>query len=131
MQERVNDFFDVLTLIGELSLFLFGMNLMGDALKSVRAGTEKPLGQTHRRRRGFLTGGVTAITSSATKFDWWWLSIQVCALRQAIYVKWCQCGHYGDSGILSLSGIESSIPLLFSNRPHFTPILALIVLRFI
>ena len=25
-------FFDVLTLIGGLSLFLFGMNLMGDAL---------------------------------------------------------------------------------------------------
>ena len=30
-------FFDFLTLIGGLSLFLFGMNLMGDALKNVRA----------------------------------------------------------------------------------------------
>lgn len=31
-------FFDVLTLIGGLSLFLFGMNLMGDALEK-RAGS--------------------------------------------------------------------------------------------
>mgnify|MGYP000013649891 CR=1 FL=1 len=31
------DFFDVLTLLGGLSLFLFGMNLMGNSLESVQA----------------------------------------------------------------------------------------------
>ena len=31
------DFFDILTLIGGLSLFLFGMTIMGDALER-RAG---------------------------------------------------------------------------------------------
>ena len=36
-------FFDVLTLIGGLSLFLFGMNLMGDALEK-RAGK---IGRAH------------------------------------------------------------------------------------
>ena len=35
--EKVMTFFDVLTLIGGLSLFLFGMNLMGDALESGQA----------------------------------------------------------------------------------------------
>ena len=38
-------FFDFLTLIGGLSLFLFGMNLMGDALeKSAGNGLKNLLG---------------------------------------------------------------------------------------
>ena len=60
------DLFDVLTLLGGLSLFLFGMNLMGASLEK-RAGSSLKilLGKlTSRKILGFLTGmGVTAAVS--------------------------------------------------------------------
>ena len=52
------DIFNVLTMIGGLCLFLFGMNLMGDALER-RAGSSLRvlLGKlTTNRMLGFLTG---------------------------------------------------------------------------
>ena len=55
-------FFDFLTLIGGLSLFLFGMNLMGDALeKRAGNGLKNLLGKlTGSKAAGFLTGvGIT------------------------------------------------------------------------
>ena len=57
-------FFDFLTLIGGLSLFLFGMNLMGDALeKRAGNGLKNLLGKlTSSKAAGFLTGvGITAV----------------------------------------------------------------------
>ena len=63
------DLFDVLELIGGLSLFLFGMNLMGGALER-RAGKSLNtlLGKlTGSKLAGFLTGmGVTAIIQSSS-----------------------------------------------------------------
>ena len=64
--------FDFLTLIGGLSLFLFGMKLMGDALEKRASGNLKTiLGKiTSKKLSGFLLGlGVTAViqSSSATK----------------------------------------------------------------
>ena len=57
-------FFDVLTMIGGMSLFLFGMNVMGDALER-RAGNSLRtlLGKlTTNRLLGLLTGlAVTGI----------------------------------------------------------------------
>ena len=54
--------FDVLSLIGGLALFLFGMNIMGDALEK-RAGNQlKNILEklTSNRFKGFLLGaGVT------------------------------------------------------------------------
>ena len=58
------DLFDALNLIGGLCLFLFGMNLMGQALErragnSLRALLER---LTNNRLTGLLTGlGVTAV----------------------------------------------------------------------
>ena len=69
--------FDVLSLIGGLALFLFGMNIMGDALEK-RAGNQlKNILEklTSNRFKGFLLGaGVTAIiqSSSATTV-WLWV----------------------------------------------------------
>ena len=63
------DIFDVLTLIGGLSLFLFGMNVMGQALER-RAGNQlRTLLQklTTGRIAGLLTGlGVTAVIQSSS-----------------------------------------------------------------
>ena len=63
------DLFDVLTLLGGLSLFLFGMNVMGQALER-RAGSglrsllEK---LTAGKLAGVLTGlGVTAVIQSSS-----------------------------------------------------------------
>ena len=56
--------FDVLSMIGGLCLFLFGMNIMGDGLER-RAGSSLKtlLGKlTDSKIKGFLTGlGVTAV----------------------------------------------------------------------
>ena len=63
------DIFDFLTMLGGLSLFLFGMSLMGSALER-RAGSRlrSLLDQmTGKPLVGFLTGlGVTAIIQSSS-----------------------------------------------------------------
>lgn len=63
------DVFDALTLIGGISLFLFGMNIMGQALER-RAGEKlrSLLGKfTTNKIAGLLTGlGVTAIIQSSS-----------------------------------------------------------------
>ena len=63
------DIFDVLTLIGGLCLFLFGMNLMGDALeRSAGSKLEIMIGKlTTDKLTGLLTGlGVTAVIQSSS-----------------------------------------------------------------
>ena len=63
------DFFDALTMIGGLCLFLFGMTVMGQALER-RAGNglRTLLGRmTTGRAAGFLTGcGVTGVIQSSS-----------------------------------------------------------------
>ena len=62
------DIFNVLTMVGGLSLFLFGMSLMGQALErragnKLRALLDKMTGNVFM---GFLTGlGITAIMQSS------------------------------------------------------------------
>ena len=63
------DIFDILTLIGGLCLFLFGMNVMGDGLeRRAGGGLKLLLGKlTNNRMKGFLTGlGVTAVIQSSS-----------------------------------------------------------------
>ena len=52
------DIFDVLTLIGGLCLFLFGMSVMGDSLERAAGNSLRTiLGKlTNNRMMGFLTG---------------------------------------------------------------------------
>ena len=63
------DLFDVLSLIGGLSLFLFGMNFMGEALERRAGGTlKRTLGRlTTNPWAGLLTGlAVTAVIQSSS-----------------------------------------------------------------
>ncbi|MCD8078734.1 MAG: Na/Pi cotransporter family protein, partial [Lachnospiraceae bacterium] len=65
------DFFDILSMIGGLALFLYGMNAMGDGLEKASGGRlERILEKlTSNPIRAVLLGaGVTAViqTSSAT-----------------------------------------------------------------
>ena len=125
-------FFDFLTLIGGLSLFLFGMNLMGDALeKRAGNGLKNLLGKlTGSKAAGFLTGvGVTAViqsSSATTVMVVGFVNSGLMALRQAIYViMGANVGTTVTAWILSLTGIQSDSFFMQLLKPtSFTPILA-------
>ena len=63
------DIFDILTMIGGLCLFLFGMNVMGESLERAAGNSLRSLlGKlTSNRMVGFLTGmAVTAVIQSSS-----------------------------------------------------------------
>ena len=126
--------FNVLTLIGGLSLFLFGMALLGQALER-RAGTKlkELLGRmTTNKFAGLLTGlGVTAIiqsSSATTVMVVGFVNSGLMTLRQAINVIFgANIGTTVTAWILSLTGIDSKNIVVSLLKPSsFTPILALI-----
>ena len=128
------DFFDILTMIGGLSLFLFGMNVMGQALER-RAGSSLRtlLGKlTTNRMLGFLTGlAVTAViqsSSATTVMVVGFVNSGLLSLGQAINViMGANVGTTVTAWVLSLSGIEGSSFIVQLLKPtSFSPILALI-----
>lgn len=130
--------FDVLTLIGGLCLFLFGMNVMGNALER-RAGEKLRviLGKlTKNKATGFLTGlGVTAIiqsSSATTVMVVGFVNSGLMTLKQAINViMGANIGTTVTAWILSLGGIESDNTFVQFLKPTaFTTILALIGIIF-
>lgn len=126
--------FNALNLIGGLCLFLFGMNLMGQALER-RAGSglrsllEK---MTQNRLMGLLAGlGVTAViqsSSATTVMVVGFVNSGLMTLRQSIgVIMGAKIGTTVTAWILSLSGIEGSSLLVQMFKPStFTPILALV-----
>jgi len=128
------DIFDVLTLIGGLCLFLFGMNLMGDALERCAGSKlEIMIGKlTTGKLAGLLTGlGVTAViqsSSATTVMVVGFVNSKLMTLKQAIHViMGANIGTTVTAWILSLSGISGSNMFLKLLKPSsFTPILALI-----
>ena len=132
------DIFDVLTLIGGISLFLFGMNIMGDSLER-RAGNKlrSILGKlTTKKLIGLFTGlGVTAIIQSSaatTVMVVGFVNSGLMQLSQAINViMGANIGTTVTAWILSLSGIESDNVFVQLLKPtSFTPILAAIGIVF-
>lgn len=130
--------FDVLYLIGGLCLFLFGMNLMGEALER-RAGNglRNILGKlTTKKSAGFLTGlGVTAViqsSSATTVMVVGFVNSGLLALSQAINViMGANVGTTVTAWLLSLSGIDSKNVFVQLLKPtSFTPVLALIGIIF-
>ncbi len=126
--------FDVLTLIGGLCLFLFGMNVMGNALERRAGGKLREiLGKlTQNKATGFLTGlGVTSIiqsSSATTVMVVGFVNSGLMTLRQAINViMGANVGTTVTAWILSLGGIESDNVFVQLLKPSsFTPVLALI-----
>ena len=126
--------FNALNLIGGLCLFLFGMNLMGQALER-RAGSglrsllEK---MTQNRLMGLLAGlGVTAViqsSSATTVMVVGFVNSGLMTLRQSIgVIMGANIGTTVTAWILSLSGIEGSSLFVQMFKPStFTPILALV-----
>ncbi len=130
--------FDVLTLIGGLCLFLFGMNLMGESLeRSAGSKLEIMIGKlTTSKFAGLLTGlGVTAViqsSSATTVMVVGFVNSKLMSLKQAIHViMGANIGTTVTAWILSLSGISGSNIFLKLLKPSsFTPILALIGIIF-
>lgn len=128
------DIFDVLSLIGGLSLFLFGMNLMGDALeRSAGRKLEMMIGKlTTGKLAGLLTGlGVTAViqsSSATTVMVVGFVNSKLMSLKQAIHViMGANIGTTVTAWILSLSGVSGSNLFLKLLKPSsFTPVLALV-----
>ncbi len=126
--------FDVLTLVGGLCLFLFGMNIMGGALeRSAGSRLENMIGRlTTGRLTGLLTGlGVTAViqsSSATTVMVVGFVNSKLMSLKQAIHViMGANIGTTITAWILSLSGISGSNMFLKLLKPSsFTPVLALI-----
>ena len=128
------DLFNILTLIGGLSLFLFGMDQMGGALeRRAGEGLKTMLGRlTSGKAVGFLTGlVVTAViqsSSAATVMVVGFVNSGLMSLRQAINViMGANVGTTVTAWIFSLTGIESGNFFVRLLKPtSFTPILALI-----
>ena len=128
------DIFSVLNLIGGLCLFLFGMNLMGQALeRRAGSGLRTLLGKlTSNKWAGLLTGlGITAIiqsSSATTVMAVGFVNSGLMTLGQSInVVMGANIGTTVTAWILSLAGIDSHNVFVQLLKPSsFTPILALI-----
>ena len=132
------DIFDVLTMIGGLCLFLFGMNLMGESLERAAGNSLRSLlGKlTNSRILGFLTGlAVTAViqsSSATTVMVVGFVNSGLMSLKQAINViMGANVGTTVTAWLLSLSGIDGSNIFMKLLKPtSFTPVLALIGIIF-
>lgn len=126
--------YDGLALIGGLCLFLFGMNIMGEALEKCAGSRLKTiLGKiTGNKLTGFLLGlGVTAViqsSSATTVMVVGFVNSGLMTLKQAINViMGANVGTTVTAWLLSLSGISGDSFLVTMLKPtSFTPILALI-----
>ncbi len=132
------DIFDVLILIGGLCLFLFGMNVMGEALERRAGGKlQSILGKlTTGKIAGLLTGlGVTSIiqsSSATTVMVVGFVNSGLMTLKQAINViMGANIGTTVTAWILSLGGIESDNLFVQLLKPmSFTPVFALVGIVF-
>jgi len=128
------DFFDILTMLGGLCLFLFGMNVMGESLERRAGGSLRTiLGKlTTNKALGFLTGlvvtGIIQSSSATTVMVVGFVNSGLMTLEQAINViMGANVGTTVTAWILSLSGVSGDGFLIQMLKPtSFSPILALI-----
>ncbi|MDE6506554.1 MAG: Na/Pi symporter, partial [Eubacterium sp.] len=107
--------FNILSLIGGLSLFLFGMNYMGSSLERLGGGKFESVLEkmTNSRIKGLLLGaGVTAViqsSSAVTVMAVGFVNSKIMTLSQVIgIIMGANIGTTITSWLLSLTGIESS-----------------------
>ena len=128
------DIFDVLSMVGGLALFLYGMHIMGDALAKMSGGKlEKVLERlTSNKWSAVLLGaGVTAVIQSSgatTVMVVGFVNSGIMKLNQAVgIIMGANIGTTATSWLLSLSGIDGGNFFLQMLKPtSFTPILAVI-----
>ena len=133
------DFFDLLTMVGGLALFLYGMHLLSEGLEKLSGGRlERVLENlTNNRLKAVLLGaGVTAViqsSSATTVMVVGFVNSGIMKLSQAIgIIMGANVGTTITSWVLSLTGIESDSFFLQLVKPtSFSPVLAAIGVIFI
>ncbi|MBR3750857.1 MAG: Na/Pi cotransporter family protein [Clostridia bacterium] len=128
------DILQILTMIGGLALFLYGMNVLGDGLKKMAGGRlEKILEKlTTNRVMGLLLGfGVTAViqsSSATTVMIVGFVNSGLMKLAQATgVIMGANIGTTVTAWILAMSDISGDLWVLKLLKPeYFTPILAAI-----
>lgn len=124
--------FNVLSLIGGLALFLYGMHLLSTSLESMSGGVlERTLERsTSNRYKAVLLGAaVTAViqsSSATTVMAVGFVNGGLMTLSQAVgIIMGANIGTTATAWILSLTGIEGSSLLVQLLKPtSFTPVLA-------
>ena len=128
------DFFDLLTMLGGLGLFLYGMKMMGDGLAQASGGRlEKILEKlTSSRLKALLVGaGVTAAiqsSSAVTVMVVGFVNSGIMKLEQAVgIIMGANVGTTITAWILGTAGISSeSFLIQLLNPTSFCPILAIV-----
>ena len=133
------DFFSILTLLGGLALFLYGMNVMGDGLEKVSGGKMEKILETltsNPLKAVGLGAAVTAViqsSSATTVMVVGFVNSGIMKLSQAVgVIMGANIGTTITSWILSLSGIQSDNFFIQLFKPTtFSPVLALIGVAFL
>ena len=126
--------FGILTMIGGLAMFLYGMSVMGGGLEKMSGGKLERILEslTSNPFKAVLLGaGVTAViqsSSATTVMVVGFVNSGIMKLSQAIgIIMGANIGTTVTSWLLSLTGIESSNFLISMLKPSsFSPVLALI-----
>ena len=127
------DFFGLLTMLGGLALFLYGMSLMGDGLTSVSGGKLEIILEklTSKKWKAVLLGAlVTAIiqsSSATTVMVVGFVNSGIMHLTQAVgIIMGANVGTTITSWLLSLAGISGTGFIVRLLKPSsFSPMLAL------
>ena len=128
------DFFSVLTMVGGLALFLYGMHMLGEGLSKTSGGRLESILEklTSNPVKAVLVGaGVTAIiqsSSATTVMVVGFVNSGIMKLEQAVNVIiGANVGTTITAWLLSLSGIEGGNFFMQLLKPSsFSPVLAII-----
>ena len=128
------DIFNLLNMIGGLSLFLYGMSIMGNGLSKMAGGKLETILEKLTTKKIFavlLGAGVTAViqsSSATTVMVVGFVNSGIMKLSQAVgVIMGANIGTTITSWMLSLTGIEGSTLWLKLLKPSsFSPILAAI-----
>lgn len=125
--------FDVLSLIGGLALFLYGMNIMGASLEKKAGGQLKSVlsKMTDNPFKGFILGTlVTAIiqsSSATTVMVVGFVNSGLMTLHQSIgIIMGANVGTTITAWILSLMAVDGGGIMAFFKPSSFVPVLALV-----
>ena len=133
------DIFSVLTMVGGLALFLYGMQVMGDGLAKVSGGKLERILEnlTSNPIKAVLLGaGVTAViqsSSATTVMVVGFVNSGIMKLNQAVgIIMGANIGTTVTSWILSLSGLQGDNVFVKLCKPSsFSPLLAVIGVIFL
>jgi len=128
------DIFNVINLLGGLSLFLYGMSIMGNGLSKMAGGKLESILEKLTTKRIFavlLGAGVTAViqsSSATTVMVVGFVNSGIMKLSQAVgIIMGANIGTTITSWMLSLTGIEGNTIWLKLLKPSsFSPVLAAI-----